>query len=141
VPILRQRIVTTFRAVGESVALQATLLSLILVGSALLPPQGFGIDTCWWHYLFGLNCPSCGLTRSFRALVHGRVADAFRYNWMGPPLFVWTVLAWADRMFRLSLRRPLLPYFETREPLKIVCWALFVSWVARLLLVGSTAWI
>jgi hypothetical protein len=140
VPILRQRTAASSLAVRESVALQATLLSLILAASALLPKQGFGIDTCWWHCLFGFNCPSCGLTRSFIASAHGRIADAFGYNWMGPPLFLCTALAWADRMFRLSVHRPLFPSLDTGNPLRIVCWALFMSWVARLLLVGGKVW-
>lgn len=138
-PILRQRITAAIVAVGESVGLQAALLFLVLVASALLPIRGLGIETCWWHYLFGVNCPGCGLTRSFISLAHGRVADAFGYNWMGPPLFLGTVLAWADRLFRLCAHRPLFPFFERGEPFRLVFYSLLISWVARLVICGCTA--
>lgn len=90
-PKLQQRSVTAFLAMGESTALQAVILSPILAASAMLPPQGFGIDTHWSHHFFGFNCPTCGLTRSFITLAHGRAAAEFGYNWMGPPLFLGVV--------------------------------------------------
>jgi hypothetical protein len=42
---------------------------------------------CWVHALFGIDCPMCGMTRSFVALAHGRVSDAFHFHPAGPLLF------------------------------------------------------
>ncbi len=36
--------------------------------------------TCTWKRVFGRPCPTCGLTRGFAALSHGRLDDATHYN-------------------------------------------------------------
>lgn len=132
--VLRERFVVAFHAVGESTSLQAVLLSLVLGASVLLPAQGLGFETCWWHHLYGFNCPSCGLTRSFIAVAHGRFRAAFDFNWMGPPLFTFVCVAWVDRLYRLALRRPLLRYLDTGNPLGVIFWLLLGSWALRVLL-------
>ena len=43
---------------------------------------------CWLHAAFGIDCPMCGMTRSFVALAHGRLGDAFHFHPAGPLLFV-----------------------------------------------------
>jgi hypothetical protein len=35
---------------------------------------------CTFHQLTGLNCPGCGMTRAFYALLHGHFASALRDN-------------------------------------------------------------
>ena len=35
---------------------------------------------CQFHRLTGLNCPGCGMTRSFYALLHGHWTEALRDN-------------------------------------------------------------
>lgn len=35
---------------------------------------------CTFKRIFGRPCPTCGLTRGFAALSHGRLDDATRYN-------------------------------------------------------------
>src|SRR5688572_26349622 len=36
--------------------------------------------TCHFKAIFGRECLTCGLTRAFTALSHGRLDDAWRYN-------------------------------------------------------------
>jgi len=43
---------------------------------------------CLLHNLFGVDCPFCGMTRSFIALAHGDLGAAFRFHPAGPILFV-----------------------------------------------------
>ncbi len=46
-----------------------------------------GPVVCYVRQLTGLACPSCGLTRSFCAMAHGRFADAAACHPLGPALF------------------------------------------------------
>ncbi|MFO0941652.1 MAG: DUF2752 domain-containing protein [Pirellulales bacterium] len=40
-------------------------------------------ETCATYRMFGVNCPGCGLTRSFVAISDGRVSDAWQLNPVG----------------------------------------------------------
>ncbi len=40
--------------------------------------EDFGF--CWLRTLTGINCPTCGLTRAFLALIHGRIFQGLLYN-------------------------------------------------------------
>lgn len=79
-----------------------------LLGAALLLGLGLrpGIwgrlpDLCLFHRVTGLDCPTCGLTRSWSALLHGEVGAAFRSHWLGPVLLLalaaFTAASWRER--------------------------------------------
>lgn len=61
-------------------------LGAILVISVIVPrvPK---IDLCAFHRITGLPCAGCGMTRSFIAMGHGRIREAFAWHPMGPVLF------------------------------------------------------
>ena len=46
-----------------------------------------GVTMCVSRGLFGLECPGCGLTRSFVALAGGEFSRAVAFNPLGPVLF------------------------------------------------------
>lgn len=58
--------------------------------------------TCMSRRIFGVECPTCGLTRGFAALSHGRWSDALSYNrgapvwygafWLGGVASAWSLL-------------------------------------------------
>lgn len=54
---------------------------------------------CWYHQLFGIDCPFCGFQRSVVALLRGQVWDSFV---LFPPLvfFVITLIYGLYRWFR-----------------------------------------
>lgn len=97
VPIVQDRhgrIAMTVGALGVMAA-----LSLLF---ALDPAEGGPFPPCPWRALTGLLCPGCGALRGTHALLHGYLAEAWRYNqlWlMVAPLlgaaFLWASLrAW-----------------------------------------------
>lgn len=83
----------------------ATLLGLSLAVLAascaltVLDEETVGIPTLGWRmpgtclsrYWFAAPCPGCGLTRSFIALAHGEVAQAWHFNPAG--LFLFALVA------------------------------------------------
>jgi hypothetical protein len=81
------------RALGTDVFL-AALVALPVVLPAHLPAHLPVV--CPLRTFTGLPCPGCGLTRSFIALGHLHVADAFTLHPLGPPFYalVLSLLAW-----------------------------------------------
>ena len=78
----------------------AEVFLLVLCGAAvtvawLLSPGAdvgslFGVEVpvlCTFRRLTGLECPGCGLTRSFTFMAHGSIGGAFEANLLGPVLF------------------------------------------------------
>ena len=68
----------------------AILLLMLLLYAA--GPSGIWFPGCLFHQFTGLNCPGCGMTRAVHAALHGRLAEAFRYNPVGMVLFPAAVL-------------------------------------------------
>ncbi len=68
-------------------------------------------ELCSYHVITGLDCPGCGMTRSFISLAHGRWLDAFHYHPLGAVLFAYLAAqvpfqAW--QIFRIRRgKRPL----------------------------------
>ncbi len=109
-------------------ALFLATASAVAVGTAVvMPPAALEHSPmiCPFLLLTGLPCPACGLTRSWVALGHGDVADAFAFNAFGPPLMavsaafvVWVVVA------RVRGRPLTLPGWSVRVAVVVgVLWA------------------
>jgi hypothetical protein len=90
-----------------AVTLAGGLLIGLLITAALLKPspaglgtlQQLGLPPCTFRQLFGIRCPSCGMTTSWSHLMHGSLTAAWRANvggtllalvaaWCGPWLFL-----------------------------------------------------
>jgi hypothetical protein len=51
----------------------------------------FGINmppTCGTKYFFDIDCPACGLTRSFTVLAQGDIRESIRFHRLGPLIFL-----------------------------------------------------
>ncbi|WP_428305530.1 DUF2752 domain-containing protein [Lacipirellula sp.] len=64
-----------------------------------LPPM------CGSRALLGIECPGCGLTRSFVALASGEVAESFRFHRLGWLMFFATASQIPYRIIRLRQLR------------------------------------
>jgi hypothetical protein len=83
---------TVLFALCSSVLLFAAILSIRDGSQVMLPMLGAPLpELCTMRRLTGMNCPGCGMTRSFIALAHGDVAAAWSYNPAG--LFWFAVVA------------------------------------------------
>jgi hypothetical protein len=56
---------------------------------------------CTMQLLFGMDCPGCGLTRSFISLAHGNWWDAMRFNPAGPLVFTLVALQIPYRVWQI----------------------------------------
>ena len=43
---------------------------------------------CIFKSIFGIPCPGCGLTRAFRAILHGNFLEAEKYNILSIPILI-----------------------------------------------------
>jgi hypothetical protein len=90
---------------------------------------------CQMKMLTGLDCPGCGLTRSFIAIAHGQWREAFHFNPAGPLWFAFLALQIPYQA--LQLRR----ISRGKRPLDLSWWgqgmiytclaALILQWVVR----------
>jgi Protein of unknown function (DUF2752) len=78
-------------------------------GGAVLRPDGQPLGaTCPSRLFFSIECPFCGLTRSFVALAHGRPGEAWAHHPAGPLLFAaLALLVVAIAATLITRRRPL----------------------------------
>lgn len=126
----------------EAVALAGGCL--VLAASFLYPYLQEWVDRltpgCLFRRLTGLPCLLCGMTRSFAACSHGRLAEAFRYHLLGPPLYYLVVALTLGLFLERMAGRPLLPR-PGEEARRRMAWAslalLAMAWIARLLLFGA----
>jgi hypothetical protein len=90
--------------------------AVVLLAAILVPTPDvvslFGTpipELCTYRRVLGIECPGCGLTRSFSFMAHGSWLEALKVNWMGPPFFIVVASQIPYRLFRLVRGRPLRP--------------------------------
>jgi len=68
------------------------LLLLLGISFIVIITSGIINYTCIFKNLFGICCPGCGLTRSFRSIIQLDFYSAFNYNILGIPLFIFGII-------------------------------------------------
>ena len=93
-------------------------IPVVLVGLLVLwkfePAGQFFFPRCWLYQTTGLQCPGCGTTRAFHALLHGDLAAALRFNALavcGLAVGAWFAVRWiwawqTGRWWRNPFRHP-----------------------------------
>ena len=92
-------------------------------------------ELCSWHRLTGVNCPGCGLTRSFIALAHGDLRQAWAFNPAGLPLFAILLAQFpyrAAQLARLLTGRPAWHPVGVLPAVVILTGCLLLQWAWRL---------
>lgn len=79
---------------------------------------------CIFKSITGIPCPSCGLTRGFRALLKGDIVSAFNYNILTIPIFIFLLILIFLFIIDLILKKDLvtsyLLYFKKHYKLLII---------------------
>jgi Protein of unknown function (DUF2752) len=89
-------------------------------------------ELCGSRALFGIECPGCGLTRSFIALSHGDLAGSLAYHRVGWLLALAVVLQFPYRI--LTLRELRVGVVERNWPVwfgRLLIAALIANWIAK----------
>ena len=68
-------------------------IGLVALAVARFVPSGLtDFYHCPFHSITGIPCLTCGMTRSFRHVVHGRFFEAFSLNPLGAMFCIFTIL-------------------------------------------------
>ena len=85
---------------------------VVLLAVVMSPSTGFlhlgGFEVpelCAWRRWFGVECPGCGMTRSFVFMGHGSIAAAWGMNKIGPPLFLLVASQIPYRVWKMFIRK------------------------------------
>jgi len=104
-PNARRWMQTMHKAPAEDVLrMAAALLALaVLATLAVIPTPVLarGPVLCTWRILFGVQCPTCGMTRAFSSVLHGQFHAAFQYNKLVTVVFPFTCAVLLRELFRL----------------------------------------
>ncbi len=91
---------STFEILTSPAAMVATITGGALGISAILQPNRVtGLSLCPVFHLTGIQCPFCGMTRSFVSITHARFSEALDYN--PGSLLIYAAFIW---MFFASIR-------------------------------------
>jgi hypothetical protein len=101
-------------AVFAGIVLGATILGAGAIVFFFNPSTHGFYPVCLFHQLTGLNCPGCGATRAFYALLHGNITLALKDNSL--LIFVLTFLTVRGAHFtaKCFLRKPAEPFLSPK---------------------------
>ncbi len=93
------------------------------------------IPLCFFKYLTHLDCPGCGLARSFISLSHGHFLQALQFNILGPFVYLYFLLYLVRHLLNLFLRNGFMLNFQL-PPWSglLLIGLLFTQWIYK---VGS----
>ena len=89
-------------------------------------------DLCLTHALLGIECPGCGLTRSFISLAHGDLLSSWKYHPLGWLFMLAMVIQLPYRFYALRSGR-CLARSSGRIVIGLLITLLIVNWLVRML--------
>lgn len=103
----------------------------------VLPGLDFPLpDSCTSRRMLGVDCPGCGLTRSFVRLAHGDPLGAWAFHPVGPLLFAFIAAQIPYRLWQLwrigSGRGRWIAGPWIHLPLAVIITLMLARWIARL---------
>ena len=120
-----------------------TLLFGLLGLAAILTPnrsgkgthQQLGLPPCTFDTIFGIRCPTCGMTTSWSHLMHGDVAASWRANAGGTCLAFASVLCgiWAISAALRGVAGPQLPRGLVVGTVIAIVAITLIDWASKIL--------
>lgn len=84
----------------------AVLLSIFLFSALFTVQSAERFPLCLFRYVTHVDCPGCGLVRSFISISHAHWIDAVRFNALGPLVYLLFLAYLIQAFFRLFGKRP-----------------------------------
>ncbi len=112
-------------------------LIFILAYSVFINPAKFNISTCRFHQLTGLDCPTCGISRSFYAFSHFNLTDAFNYHIFGPVFFLISIFLLFFFMIEFIIKKEIKlysPFINLKRFSSFLIGLWLAVWIFRILI-------
>lgn len=61
--------------------------------------------TCLFLQVTGIYCPSCGMTRAFHSILHFDLLQAFHYNILSIPLFIFIITSFLILVYEIIFNK------------------------------------
>ena len=94
-------------------------------------------ETCTSRRIWGVDCPGCGLTRSFVSMSEGMIAKAVAFNPAGPLVYLFVLVQIPWHLFqlgRIALGKLPVESVWLYVPIFVCSAALFLQWIYRTIL-------
>lgn len=110
-----------------------TLLSIFIFSFIAKVDTVHSIPLCFFKHFTGLDCPGCGLTRSFIALSHGQWLEALKFNVLGPIVYLYFLLYLIRHFLNLILSKGfVISWALPRTTSLFLITILFIQWFYKL---------
>ena len=100
------------------------LISLTIV----IDPRDVSVLSCHFKSMSGFNCPTCGLSRSFYAMAHLNISEAYGYHFMGPVFYFFVIVFFAKYSIELFINKEINNILNPAIT-KVLLSALFGIWL------------
>jgi hypothetical protein len=129
--VLWQRVARGVGNIIRNDCFQIVVLLTLLISPRFLSRTGFQFGLCIVKKTTGIDCPGCGLTRSFIYLCHGNISDSFRLHPLGPIIFLFFCLMLLNRVAKLVLGHIIVPRLESQYTYITLAAALLMVWFRK----------
>ncbi len=91
------------------------------------------IPLCFFKYMSHLDCPGCGLSRSFISISHGHLIQALEFNILGPLVYLYFLIYLIRHLLNLILNNGFnLSWHLSRRTSFFLITLLFAQWIYKL---------